>query len=182
MAKLLVKTFEEEDHKAICKLHVHKLLCLSCLKLHGDQHNKGMMQRQCRKRSFCRGFAGFWWGFSEGNEDELCRNESYRVGSLSSAPRTPRSQGRQEIHSISRRLWLLGVLGTTRSSAGNECLKRYGKPVRLPMPNWLPARTGLPLAKSISSSFSLPTWPPCSSVSSPMIFLVAVSTMSPLEG
>ena len=51
-----------------------------------------------------------------------------------------------------------------------------------PTPNWHPARTGLPSAKSISSIFSLWTAVPCSSVSEATIFRVATSMTSPVDG
>ena len=146
------------------------------------------LQQECRMRSFCLRFAGFSQGFSEGDEAGSADMPLNARAALSLAPRTPREPRSPRDSSLNSLLGVLGFLGELGAKQSADFLTGrgspicYGNPVRLPMPNWLPQRTGLPLAKSISITFSLPTWPPCSSVSSPMIFLVAVSTMSPLEG
>ena len=51
-----------------------------------------------------------------------------------------------------------------------------------PTPNWFPARTGWSPTKSISSSFSLCTSAPFSSVKPVMILRVATSITSPVDG
>ena len=51
-----------------------------------------------------------------------------------------------------------------------------------PIPNWSPVRTTLLPSNTTSTTFSLCTMRPCSSVSLAMIFFVFASTISPVDG